>query len=445
MVKNMVQAASSNHLGRGTAQKRQAPARVVSLQEAARILKVEPNDIRRWEKKNLIKAKNVDKQQRFYDLKTLETLQGRYLGSHPQSGFQVLTAKKTNFTVIELFSGGGGMALGFENAGLRTKLLVEIDKNAVATLRHNRPSWQVINSDISLVDFSSYHGTDIVAGGFPCQAFSYAGNSKGFEDTRGTLFFEFARCVQQVQPKIAIAENVRGLLEHDEGRTFTTMIQTLETLGYRVAYKLLRAQFLDVAQKRERLFIVGIRNDVARDHFFPKEKEYTVSLREALFDCPDSIGAEYPAKKKAVMALVPPGGYWRDLPEAIQKDYMMKSFYLGGGKTGMARRLSWDEPSLTLTCSPAQKQTERCHPSETRPLNIREYARIQSFPDEWEFVGSVASQYKQIGNAVPVNLAYHMGRCLIAMLNNQFDAETMSGVHETSIAADLQQQLSLFS
>ena len=104
---------------------------------------------------------------------------------------------------------------------------------------------------------------------------------------------------------------------------------------------------------------------------------------------------------------------------------MNKSFYLGGGKTGMARRLSWDEPSLTLTCSPAQKQTERCHPGETRPLTVREYARIQTFPDEWLFAGSIGSQYKQIGNAVPTNLGYHIGRCVIAMLDNKPDFETM--------------------
>jgi DNA (cytosine-5)-methyltransferase 1 len=101
------------------------------------------------------------------------------------------------------------------------------------------------------------------------------------------------------------------------------------------------------------------------------------------------------------------------------------SFYLGGWKTGLARRLSWDEPSLTLTCAPAQKQTERCHPEETRPLTIREYARIQSFPDEWQFEGSLSSQYKQIGNAVPVNLGYHLGKCLIAMLDGSFNEETM--------------------
>jgi len=97
---------------------------------------------------------------------------------------------------------------------------------------------------------------------------------------------------------------------------------------------------------------------------------------------------------------------------------MKGSYYLGGGKTGLARRLSWDEPSLTLTCAPAQKQTERCHPEETRPLTTREYARIQTFPDVWEFSGSMTSVYKQIGNAVPVNLGYAIARSMIKLLND---------------------------
>jgi DNA (cytosine-5)-methyltransferase 1 len=122
---------------------------------------------------------------------------------------------------------------------------------------------------------------------------------------------------------------------------------------------------------------------------------------------------------------VPAGGYWRDVPQSIQQKYMGASYFLGGGKTGMARRLSWDEPSLTLTCNPAQKQTERCHPLETRPLNVREYARIQSFPDEWQFSGSTASNYKQIGNAVPVNLGYHIGKAIIAMLDGKYDESSM--------------------
>ena len=112
------------------------------------------------------------------------------------------------------------------------------------------------------------------------------------------------------------------------------------------------------------------------------------------------------------------GGDWRDLPVEEQKEYMGGSFYLGGGKTGMARRLSMDEPSLTLTCAPAQKQTERCHPTETRPLTVREYARIQTFPDNWVFEGNMGDQYKQIGNAVPVNLAFAIGRSLIRLFND---------------------------
>ena len=121
------------------------------------------------------------------------------------------------------------------------------------------------------------------------------------------------------------------------------------------------------------------------------------------------------------MKLISPGGYWKDLPVEEQKEYMGASFYMGGGKTGMARRLSWDEPSLTLTTSPAQKQTERCHPEETRPLTVKEYARIQSFPDEWIFEGSIGSQYKQIGNAVPVNLGYYMGMTAADILNKNVD------------------------
>ena len=128
------------------------------------------------------------------------------------------------------------------------------------------------------------------------------------------------------------------------------------------------------------------------------------------------------------MELIPPGGYWKDLSDKNQREYMGNSYFMGGGKTGMARRLSWDEPSLTLTCAPAQKQTERCHPVETRPLNVREYARIQSFPDDWEFAGSMSSQYKQIGNAVPVNLGFHLGKSLIAMLDGSFDSKKMQYV-----------------
>ena len=172
--------------------------------------------------------------------------------------------------------------------------------------------------------------------------------------------------------------------------------------------------------------MVGVRKNLKAAHLFKYPDPYhrVMTLSDALkkgelYDCkvPSSPGSQYPDSKRKILDLVPPGGYWRDLPEEYQKEYMRGSFHLGGGKTGMARRLSWEEPSLTLTCAPAQKQTERCHPDETRPLTIREYARIQTFPDNWEFIGSMSSQYKQIGNAVPINLGYAVARSIVRLLN----------------------------
>lgn len=328
-------------------------------------------------------------------------------------------------TSVELFAGAGGLALGFEKAGFKHLLLNEVDKHACATLRHNRPDWPVLEQDVQQVDFSKYRGqVDLVSGGFPCQAFSYAGHGAGFNDIRGTMFFQFARAVEQMQPKVLLGENVRGLLNHDQGRTLSTIQQVLTDLGYQlVPVRVLAAKYHRVPQKRERLFLIGLRSDLVGQFVWPEPEAHEMTLRDALYagvlyhtDVPASMGQIYPEKKKVVLDLVPAGGYWRDLPDHIQRAYMKKSYFLGGGKTGMARRLSWDAPSLTLTCSPSQNQTERCHPDETRPLTVREYARIQTFPDDWQFMGSMASQYKQIGNAVPVNLAYAVAQQIKVLL-----------------------------
>lgn len=402
---------------------------LITVSDASKTLNVSVDTIRRWEKKGLIKARRDEKNYRVFDIHELRRAHDKYVGGNTQQNrYAILQAKKrTKFTSIELFAGAGGLALGMENAGIKHKLLVEIDKHAASTLKQNRPKWNVSCADAREASYTDITA-DIVTGGFPCQAFSFAGNQMGFEDARGTLFFELARCIKEVQPKIAVGENVRGLLTHDNGKTLRAMLSILDDLGYRVAYRILRAQYLDVPQKRERLVIIAVRKDLELPILFPKEKDYTISMREALAEVPLSPGQEYPKRKREIMELVPAGGYWRDLPIKIQKEYMGGSFFLGGGKTGMARRLAWDEPSLTLTCSPAQKQTERCHPSETRPLNVQEYARIQTFPDDWKFQGSVNSQYKQIGNAVPVNLGFHIGRCLVAMLDGKPDNDTMEEV-----------------
>ncbi len=398
---------------------------LISVIEAAKKLDVSTDTIRRWEKKGLIKGSRDEHNYRVFDLDEVQRTHEKLKGTSNGNNFKILKAEKPSpYRVIDLFSGAGGTSLGLEHAGLEHTLLVEFERHAVETLKRNRPHWNVCGLDIAQVKFAGMEA-DVVEGGFPCQAFSSAGKKMGFEDTRGTMFFEFARCVNEVRPKIAIGENVKGLLQHEGGRTLSVMIDALKEIGYRVAFKVVRSQYLDVPQKRERLIILAVRNDLDLPFLFPKEKDYTISLRETFQGCPASPGQRYTERKASVMKLVPPGGYWRDLPEGLRKEYMGASYFLGGGKTGMARRLSWDEPSLTLTCNPAQKQTERCHPEETRPLNIREYARIQTFPDDWEFVGSVAQQYKQIGNAVPVNLGYHIGRCVIAMLENKPDYETM--------------------
>lgn len=332
------------------------------------------------------------------------------------------------FSSIELFAGAGGLAIGLEKAGFEAIALNELDKHACNTLRENRPGWNIIEGDIRNVDFTPFHGVDFISGGFPCQAFSYAGKQLGFEDTRGTLFFEYARAIKECQPKVFLAENVRGLLEHDDGRTIEVIKSVIADLGYTlIEPRVLKAIFYKVPQKRERLMLVGIRNDLVEQAVFnwPTPYKRVCVLRDALQsgdlyneNVPESAGQKYPKRKEEILKLVPQGGYWRDLPDDIQREYMQGSYFLGGGKTGMARRLSWDAPSLTLTCSPAQKQTERCHPEEDRPLTIREYARIQTFPDDWGFSGPVSSQYKQIGNAVPVNLALAMGKSIIALLNS---------------------------
>lgn len=323
---------------------------------------------------------------------------------------------------IELFAGAGGLALGIEKAGFDTISLIEVDKDAADTLKCNRPNWNVICDDIaniSCLDLEEYFGIkkgelDLLSGGAPCQSFSYAGKRLGLEDARGTLFYHYAMFLEKLQPKMFLFENVKGLLTLDKGRTYQTILDIFEKAGYTITksqIKVLNAWDYGVAQKRERLITIGIRNDLAdKIKFdFPAPHKYKPVLRDILLDCPKSEGTPYSEYKKKIFELVPPGGYWRDIPEDIAKEYMKSCWYMEGGRTGILRRLSLDEPSLAVLTSPSQKQTDRCHPLEARPFTIRENARCQSFPDDWQFCGSIGQQYKQVGNAVPVNLAYEIG------------------------------------
>ena len=331
------------------------------------------------------------------------------------------------YTNIELFAGAGGLALGVEKAGFNTLGLIEFDKDAADTLKKNRPNWNVINDDIaniSCLDLEKYFSIkkgelDLLSGGAPCQAFSYAGKRLGLEDARGTLFYHYALFLEKLQPKMFLFENVRGLLTHDHGKTYSTMLDIFTRAGYTIDKQVLNAWNYGVPQKRERLITIGIRNDLVgkTEYRFPKAHSYKPVLRDVLLDCPDGPGVPYGEKKRKIFELVPAGGYWRDIDPEIAKAYMKSCWDMEGGRTGILRRMSLDEPSLTVLTSPSQKQTERCHPLEARPFTVRENARCQTFPDDWEFCGNVSAQYKQVGNAVPVNLAYDIAKEIANSLN----------------------------
>ncbi len=340
------------------------------------------------------------------------------------------------YNVIELFAGAGGSALGLEQAGFNTKMAVENNKWAVKTLKKNRPNWNIIEDDIQKISkkrIKSYlvdnDEIDLLSGGYPCQSFSYAGKKLGLEDTRGTLFYDFAEILKEVKPKMFLAENVKGLVAHDSGKTLKVMIDVFEEVGYYVDYKVLNSLDYGVAQKRQRVVIIGIRKDIrdeiGESYSFPKPHKKHLVLRDILKNVPNSECAKYNDKKKEVLKYVPAGGCWRDLPDDVAREYMKTTYFMGGGRTGIARRLSWDEAGLTVLCTPAQKQTERCHPDELRPFSVRENARIQSFPDDWIFEGSMAEKYKQIGNAVPINLAKEVGISIIEYLNKLKKVKTV--------------------
>jgi DNA (cytosine-5)-methyltransferase 1 len=402
---------------------------LISAELLADIVSVSKATLVKWEKNGkLVPVQNSITNQKSYQVSQLTQFEEvrNMMKSHWDQELRIQPVR--SFSAVELFAGAGGLALGLEQAGFETVALNELDPDACDTLQANRHKWNIIQGDVKHVDFTPFSEIDLVSGGFPCQAFSYAGEKLGFEDTRGTLFFEFSRAIAEMRPKIFLGENVRGLLNHDHGKTLSVIKSIISDLGYTlVEPKVLKALFYRVPQKRERLFLVGIRKDLVQFATFKWPSPYykILVLKDALnggelypTDVPKSEGQSYPDRKKEILSHIPQGGYWKDLPDDLQREYMQGSYFLGGGKTGMARRLAWNEPSLTLTCSPAQKQTERCHPDETRPLTVREYARVQTFPDTWQFSGSVSSQYKQIGNAVPVNLAAAMGRSLIALLNS---------------------------
>lgn len=337
------------------------------------------------------------------------------------NGYVRTTKEQKRYSSIELFAGAGGLALGLEQAGFHHLGLVEFNKSAAATLKHNRPQWRVMCEDVATVaerdiedEFGIKKGElDLLSGGAPCQSFSYAGKRLGLNDVRGTMFYYYAVFLRKLQPKFFLFENVRGLLTHDKGRTFQTILDIFQQEGYTTQHEVLNAWSYGVPQKRERLITIGIRKDLAEhiEFKYPTPHKYKPVIADIRLDKnPDETEcARYSKNKAEVFALVPPGGYWRDIDPVIAKAYMKTCWDMEGGRTGILRRISLEEPSLAVLTNPGMKQTDRCHPLEVRPFSYRENARIQTFPEDWYFCGTLAEKYKQVGNAVPVNLAKEIG------------------------------------
>jgi len=229
-----------------------------SLSEAADVLGKSKETLRRWDNDGkLVAVREPISNYRIYKKDQLNLFLD-LLSNEVEEKVDNSVIPLKNYKVLELFAGAGGLAIGLEEAGIKCVALNEVDKWACETLRKNRPNWNVLEGDIKLFDFSKYkNNVEIVTGGFPCQAFSYAGKKLGLNDARGTLFYEFARVVQEVNPPICIGENVKGLLSHEKGKTIEGMISVLDEIGYNVVpVQVLKAINYNVPQKRERVILV---------------------------------------------------------------------------------------------------------------------------------------------------------------------------------------------
>lgn len=341
---------------------------------------------------------------------------------------------KKELTVVELCAGGGGMAYGFKKAGYKTLALVEYDKDAAETLRNNFPNTNVICGDLTSVetkmqiqDLASQE-PDIVVGGIPCQSYSLMGVRSGLYCQNGELFYHYADVVALLKPRVALIENVEGLLNMDDGAVIEYFAYVLRGLGYYVSYcenpdryqtvKVLNAADFGVAQNRKRLFLVAIRLDVWEEaqkagirYEFPTPTHAgcPVTLGEVLAGVPDSEYIPYSERESTIF------NYTKMGCGCKLGDLDGSGITISKSSVDFYRRLSFDKPSNTIL---AKSRKTCCHPVLTRPLTVRESARCQSFPDDYEFSGTLAKQYMQIGNAVPCLLAQSMATSIANFLNS---------------------------
>ena len=318
--------------------------------------------------------------------------------------------------IISLFSGCGGLDLGFEKAGFDIPIANEFDKNIWKTFEINHPKTKLLKDDIRNLDTEAFpNDIDGIIGGPPCQSWSEAGSLKGIEDDRGKLFYEYIRILKNVQPKFFLAENVSGMLADRHSEAVKNILKMFEECGYDVSLTLVNAKDYGVAQERKRVFYIGFRKDLNIKFVFPKgsteDDNNKITLRDIIWDLQDSA--------------VPAGEKNQHNPNAINNNEYFTGSY---SPIFMSRNRvkSWDEQAFTVQASGRQCQIHPQAPKMIkvdkndcrfvegkenlyRRMTIREVARVQGFPDTFKFVyNNTNDAYKMIGNAVPVNLAYEV-------------------------------------
>lgn len=318
--------------------------------------------------------------------------------------------------VISLFSGCGGLDLGFERAGFDIPVANEYDKTIWETFKVNHPKTYLIEEDIRKVREADFPvNVDGIIGGPPCQSWSEAGALRGIDDERGRLFFDYIRILRSVMPKFFLAENVRGMLANRHNKAVNNIISLFEDSGYNVIVKLVNAKDYGVAEERKRVFYIGFRKDVNICFKFPagstSDGKKKLTLRDVIWDLQESA---VPANRKNLHN-----------PDAVNNNEYFVGEY---SPIFMSRNRvkSWDEQAFTVQASGRQCQLhpqapkmvkvgkDKCIFAEGqehlyRRMTVREVARIQGFPDDFRFIyNSVNDGYKMIGNAVPVNLAYEI-------------------------------------
>lgn len=331
--------------------------------------------------------------------------------------------------VISLFSGCGGLDLGFERAGFDIPVANEYDKTIWATFRANHPRTTLLEADIRTLraeDFPT--GVDGIIGGPPCQSWSEAGALRGIEDARGQLFYDYIRILQQVQPKFFLAENVSGMLAGRHREAVDNIVSLFEASGYDVSVTLVNAKDYGVAEERKRVFYIGFRKDLHIDFVFPKgsteDDEKKLTLRDIIWDLQDTV--------------VPAGDKNHHNPDAINNN----EYFTGAFSTiymSRNRVKGWDEQAFTVQASGRQCQLHpqapkmiKAGPNDCRfvpgyealyrRMSVREIARVQGFPDSFRlFYDNVNDGYKMIGNAVPVNLAYEIALAIRQQLEHQLN------------------------